>query len=281
MTLIGRLRREIAERLRAQGVDNPWLDAKLLMAEALRVDHAWLFNHDDDHLDLPQLARIEALVRRRCDREPISLILGRREFWSLQFQVTADVLAPRADSETLIEAALTAVSDREAPFSLLDLGTGTGCLLLALLSELPNATGIGVDLSPAALAVAEGNAAGLGLAARSSWVVSDWCARLDGRFDIILANPPYIVSTEIGGLAPEVVHYEPRLALDGGADGYDAYRKLAAQLPPLLNDNGVALFEVGIGQATEVARLLVDNGLVIREIRRDLAGVERCVVASH
>jgi release factor glutamine methyltransferase len=281
VTLIGALRREIAERLRAQGVDNPWLDAKLLMAEALHVDYAWLFNHEDDQLELPEIARIEALVRRRCNREPISLILGRREFWSLQFQVTADSLAPRADSETLIEAALTAVSDREAPLSLLDLGTGTGCLLLALLSELPNATGIGVDLSPAALAVAEGNAARLGLAARSRWVESDWCARLDGRFDVILANPPYIVSTEIAGLAPEVAHYEPRLALDGGADGYDAYRKLAAQLSPLLTDNGVALFEVGIGQAAEVARLLVDNGLVIREIRRDLAGVERCVVASH
>lgn len=281
MTLVGALQREIVDRLAAAQVDNPRLDAKLLMAEALRVDPGWLFNHIDDPLDLPQIARIEALVRRRCDREPISLILGRREFWSLDFRVTADTLAPRADSETVIEAALALIPDRTAKLSLLDLGTGTGCLLLALLSELPNASGIGVDRSPAALAVASDNAARLGLAARTRWVESDWCAAIEGRFDVILANPPYIASAEIDGLAPEVAHYEPRSALDGGVDGLDDYRTLSAQLPSRLAENGIALLEVGVGQASGVAQLLVAGGLAIRSIRRDLNGIERCVAAFY
>jgi len=207
----------------------------------------------------------------------MSSILGRREFWSLDFVVTPDTLAPRPDSETLIEAVLAALPDRSAPLSLVDFGTGTGCLLLTLLSELPNAEGIGIDISRPALAIAGGNAKRLGLADRCRFLCSDWSAALEGRFDLIISNPPYIPSGDIAGLEPEVARFEPLSALDGGADGLDAYRALAAQIPPLLKPGGIGAFEVGAGQAPQVAALLAEAGLTPRGIHRDLGGIERVV----
>jgi release factor glutamine methyltransferase len=205
-------------------------------------------------------------------------ILGRREFWSLDFAVTSDTLTPRPDSETLVAAVLDIVAGRDRPLGILDLGTGTGCLLLALLHELPNATGVGVDRSAAALAVALGNAQALGLAPRVQFHEGDWGEGLTGRFDVVISNPPYIVSADVPNLSPEVRH-EPRLALDGGADGLDAYRALAPHVGRLLEPAGVAVLEIGEGQAPAVEEILRTAGLKPVDRRRDLAGIERCIVA--
>jgi len=281
MTTIGEALRAATARLNDAGIDGARLDARLLLAEALGKDNSWLFNHANDELSVEAEAAFAALLEKRLERQPVSLILGRREFWSLDFTVTRDTLAPRPDSETLVEAVLAEVADRQAPLSLLDLGTGTGCLLLALLSELPNASGIGVDVNPSTLAVAQGNAERLGFAARTRFVRSSWWDAVEGRFDIILSNPPYIPSGDIAGLDPEVARFEPLGALDGGADGLDAYRLLAAGADKFLTGSGLIAFEVGAGQASDVAVLLERAGFPLRAIRRDLAGIERCVVSTR
>lgn len=279
MSSISEVLRKATLRLAEAGIDSARLDARLLLGKALGVDGTWLFNHAND--EMPDERDFEGLIERRLTREPVSLILGHREFWSLDFTVTRDTLAPRPDSETLIEAVLAELPDRGRPLSLLDLGTGTGCLLLALLSELPAARGIGVDLDPATLAVAKGNAERLGFAGRAEFLNSDWWRNISGRHDVILSNPPYIPSREIGALDPEVAKFEPRGALDGGADGLDAYRHLAAGAGNFLAEQGVIAFEVGAGQAQDVASLLREAGFAIRQVRKDLAGIERCVVAGR
>ena len=278
----------IAECLRAAtavlaeaGVDSARLDARLLLGEVLGRDAGWLFNHGDDSLDEKSEAAFAALIGRRRERQPMSLILGRREFWSLDFTVTRDTLAPRPDSETLIEAVLAELPDRTQPLSLLDLGTGTGCLILALLSELPKARGTAVDIDPATLAVATGNAERLGLSGRASFVRSNWFEKIDGRFDVILSNPPYIKSDDIAGLDPEVARFEPIGALDGGADGLDAYRFLISGADKYLTEEGLIAFEVGAGQAPDVAALLAKAGFASCSIHRDLAGIERSVMARR
>jgi len=281
MSKVGETLNELVARLRQAGIDNPRLDSRLLLAAAMGVDKIWLFSHPEAEIGEPAGARLAELAARRCRREPMSQILGRREFWSLDFLVTGDTLTPRPDSETVIEAVLEQIADRQAPLSLLDLGTGSGCLLLALLSELPKAQGLGIDRSPAALAVAAENAKRMGLADRSRFLCSDWCAAVTGGFDVILCNPPYIASGEIEGLEPEVARFEPKHALDGGKDGLDDYRRLAPQIAAHLNPAGIAAFEIGAGQAPEVAALLAEQGLALRSVRRDLGGIERCVVVAR
>jgi len=281
MTLIAEALRAATARLDAAGIDGARLDARLLLAEALGKDGTWLFNHANDELDAGAEAAFTVLLEKRLERQPVSLILGRREFWSLDFTVTRDTLAPRPDSETLIEAILDELPDRRAPLSVLDLGTGTGCLLLALLSELPNARGVGVDLNPDTLAVAQGNAERLGFGGRTRFIRSNWWDAVEGCFDVILSNPPYIPSGDIPDLDPEVARFEPLGALDGGADGLDAYRLLAAGVEDFLAEAGVIAFEVGAGQAPDVAVLLERAGFPLRAIRRDLAGIERCVVSGR
>jgi len=277
--IISQALREATAKLAAAGIDSARLDARLLLAEALGVSGTWLFNHAND--ELADESAFATLIERRAKREPVSLILGRREFWSLEFTVTRDTLSPRPDSETLIEAILAELPDRSRPLSLLDLGTGTGCLLLSLLSELPAARGIGVDIDPDTLAVAKGNAERLGLSGRAEFVRSDWWQNISGRYDVILSNPPYIPSGEISGLDPEVAKFEPLGALDGGADGLDAYRRLVAGAGYFLAEQGVIAFEVGAGQARDVAALLAEAGFASRQARKDLAGIERCVVAAR
>jgi release factor glutamine methyltransferase len=279
MTTIQSALRDATDQLAAAGVEQARLDARLLLAKALGVTNSWLFNHADGPL-LDQSA-FAALIERRRAREPMSLILGHREFWSLDFTVTRDTLAPRPDSETLIEAVLSELPDRTCPLSLLDLGTGTGCLLLSLLSELPAARGIGVDRDPKALVVAQGNGERLGFAGRVEFIRSDWWQNIGGRHDVIVSNPPYIPSGEIGRLDPEVAAFEPLGALDGGADGLDAYRFLVSGAADFLAQDGIIAFEVGAGQAADVAALLTGAGFSVRNIRRDLAGIERCVVAGR
>jgi len=265
-------------RLAAAGVEDARREARLLLAHALGTGTATLIADPARALDRAAQERFNALVDRRAAREPMSHILGRREFWSLDFAVTRDVLDPRADSETLVEAALALFPDREAPLAVLDLGTGTGCLLLAVLAERPGARGLGVDASAAALRIAAGNADRLGLGARASFRQGDWGDGLTGRFDLILCNPPYIPAAAIAALAPEVAHWEPRTALDGGADGLDAYRTLAGQFNRLLEPKAVAVVEVGDKQADAVAEIFAAAEMVVDSRRRDLSGIERCLV---
>lgn len=266
-----------AARLAAAGVDAPRRDARLLLAAAVGTDTATLLAHVERGVDPGAAARFAESIARRAAREPVSRILGRREFWSLSFRVTPATLDPRPDSETLIEAALAGVADRQAPLELLDLGTGTGCLLLALLSELPNATGIGIDRDPEAVAAAAVNADALGLASRASFQLGDWAAGVSGPFDLVVSNPPYVPEAEIDLLAPEVARFEPRAALSGGTDGLDAYRALAPQLARLLGDRGRAALELGVGQHAAVAAILAAAGLEIQGFHDDLNGIARCV----
>jgi release factor glutamine methyltransferase len=266
-----------ADRLKAAGIDQPRREGRLLLAYALGLDPATVIGHPE--YPVSDRDGFLALVEQRARGVPMAHILGRREFWSLDFRVTPDTLDPRPDSETLVEAALAALAGRRGDaLSVLDLGTGTGCLLLAVLSELPCADGTGVDLSQAAAAIARENARRLGLDARCRFVVGDWAAAIHSRFDLILSNPPYIPKGEIVALQREVARFEPRLALDGGPDGLDAYRRIGAELPRLLQPDGIAILEVGAGQWGPVAGMMRDAGLRVGAPRADLAGVERCVI---
>ena len=271
-----------AARLKAAGIDDPRRATRLLLAHALGVDQAAIIGHPER--PVADCDAFLELVGRRTRGVPMAHILGRREFWSLEFRVTPDTLDPRPDSETVVEAALAAVSGRRgAAISVLDLGAGTGCLLLAVLSELPAAHGIAVDISPAAVAVARGNAIKLGLGQRAQFFAGDWGSALAGGFDLVLVNPPYVPRGEIAGLQTEVAQYEPRLALDGGEDGLDAYRRLAGELPRLLRAGGTAAIEVGCGQWEAVAALFRAAGLGVGNPAFDLAGVARCIIChgSH
>tara|TARA_R110002167_G_scaffold112578_2_gene285098 strand:+ start:179 stop:1066 length:888 start_codon:yes stop_codon:yes gene_type:complete len=267
-------------RLRAAEVAEPRLDASVLLAAALEEDRARLWGRDERRLTAAQVELFQDYVEQRAARRPVAQIVGQREFWSLSFAVSAAVLDPRPDSETLIEAALASVVVRNQPLRVLDLGTGSGCLLLALLSELPAATGVGVDISPAALAVAAGNAARLGLRQRCDLVVGDWSSPLVGGFDIVLSNPPYLSEAELSQVAPEVRLHEPTLALDGGVDGLSAYRALLPGLPALLRPGGRVFLECGAAQADALGEMLVATGLGAVERYADLAEHTRCLAAA-
>lgn len=279
-TLGERLDRAVA-RLTEVGVPDARLDAELLLAHVLGEERWRLRFRRDERLSTDGGARFEALIEGRAARRPVSRLLGHREFWSLDFAVDDAVLDPRPDSEALVEAALATVPDRTAALRIVDLGVGSGCLLLALLSELPNAVGLGVDRSLDAIRTARANADTLGLANRACFVVGDWAAALpDGVFDLAVTNPPYIARDELAGLAPEVTRGDPRQALDGGDDGLDAYRVLSPALARLLRAEGHAVLEHGASQADAVAGLLENGGLAVSRRVRDLAGHERCLVAT-
>jgi release factor glutamine methyltransferase len=276
---VGAARASVAVRLAAAGVDSPALDARLLVEVATGLDVAALAAAPERILSARQHVDLEALVARRASREPMSQILGRAGFWTIELIVTPDVLTPRPESETVIEAALEETRSTAAGRAL-DLGVGPGTLLLAFLKERPGWCGVGVDACAAALAVARANALALGLSDRAGFVHGDWDAPLaPQRFDLVLANPPYIPSADIESLAPEVRDHEPRLALDGGADGLDAYRRLAPALARLLAPNGAAALEVGAGRGSAVADILA-SALPRAAIRvaPDLAGRDRVVV---
>ena len=266
--------RAIEEMLARAGIENPRREARLLLEHVLAKDGARF----EKSLTRKQEAALAELAVRRAAREPLSRILGMREFWSLEFRLSPDTLDPRPDSETLVEALLGAVPDRAAALRLLDLGTGTGCLLLALLSELPNAWGLGIDLAPGAAAMAADNAERLGLAVRACFAVGDWTDAIGGRFDLIAVNPPYIPDAAIAGLEPEVAQWDPRLALGGGPDGLAAIRLLVRVLPKILADQGIAAMEVGAGQAASAAGLAAAAGLEIIAFKNDLGGVWRCLL---
>ena len=266
--------RDGAARLRAGGIDNPRLEARLLLAHALGITTEALLR---DPRAAVGRAPYDTLLGRRAAREPLALITGRCEFWSLDLAVSAATLIPRADSETLIEAALAAMPERDRVRRILDLGTGTGCLLLAALSEFPAALGVGTDRSAAATSLARDNAAMLGMADRAAFACTDWAAGLAGRFDLILSNPPYIRTAELPALMPEVARHEPAAALDGGPDGLNAYRRILPELPRRLAAGGVAVLELGAGQAAAVAALARAAGFTATP-RADLAGIPRALV---
>ncbi len=277
---VGPALRRAAARLREAGIDAPSLDATLLLAEATGQERSRLIAFPERALSTDELSAYEALLVRRARREPVSRILGRREFWSLNFAVTADTLDPRPETEVLVEAVLARLNGPEAELRILDLGCGSGCILLALLSELGKAEGLGVDSSAAAVEVARGNAEALGLRDRAAFQVGDWAAGLEGRWQAIVSNPPYIIESEIGDLAPEVSRYDPRQALCGGADGLDAYRVLLPQAARLLAPEGLLALEFGIDQGNAVQRLAEAAGFTVRDIVRDLAGRQRCLIAT-
>jgi release factor glutamine methyltransferase len=267
-----------AAALARAGVDQPRREARLLLGHALGLSAGVVFGQPERPLSGPEGRRLEGLLRRRGAREPMAYLLREREFWSLSFEVTPATLIPRPESETLVEAALAFARDRDSSLRVLDLGTGSGCLLLALLSELAGATGLGVDSSAAALAVARRNAARLGLAARAGFVAGHWGEALAGGFDIVLCNPPYVADGEMARLAPEITRFEPAAALFAGADGGRCYQALAPDLARLLAAGGAAFVELAAGARQRVATIFEAQGLVGAAWHRDLGGIERCAV---
>ena len=269
-------------QLKAGGCLDALTDARLLLCAAAGIDRAGLVRDPDLPLGAASAGRFESYLRRRAAGEPVSRILGRREFWGLDLVVTPAVLDPRPDTETLISAVLEIVGrNRGHPWRILDLGTGSGAILCALLSELPAAHGWAVDRSFAACAVARHNLVRHGLAGRCLVLRGDWGASLRPEsFDLVVSNPPYIETAVIAGLDADVRDHDPRAALDGGPDGLAAYRAIAPQLPMLLAPGGHALFEVGAGQHGDVASLLRQAGFGNPRIHRDLAGIGRVVAAQ-
>ncbi len=276
MTTLVSLWTDVRRRLEAAGVELPVFDARLLLEEGAGVARMDILTEPRRELSEAQVAAVTALAARREAREPIAHILGRKQFWSLALEVSPDVLVPRPDTETVVQAALAFLPEGEAA-RVLDLGVGSGAILLAILSERPQAHGVGVDVSEAALTVARANGEKLELNNRISWRRGEWDAGFEGGFDVVVSNPPYIPSAEIETLEPEVSRYEPRQALDGGADGLDAYRAIVPRLPHLLRPGGGFALEVGQGQADTVADMARQAGLEAVETRPDLAGISRVV----
>ena len=266
--------------LQRSHVETASLDARILLEHVLGISREELLMGMDRHLTPQQQEAYKKLVAERAARRPLAQIVGRREFWGAEFSVSQNTLDPRPDSETLVEAVLERVEDRSAPLSILDLGTGTGCLLLSLLRELPDAKGLGVDVSPDALTVAKENAGALGLDERVRFVGSNWCEHVEGTFDIVISNPPYIPTADIEALEPEVSRYEPRLALDGGVDGLECYRRIMEKMPHLLSARGFAALEIGIGQQRSLEILAQQNGLTVDAVKKDLGGIPRVVVIN-
>ncbi|MDH5489375.1 MAG: peptide chain release factor N(5)-glutamine methyltransferase [Rhodospirillaceae bacterium] len=273
-----------AEQLERAGIENPRMEARMLGALAINAGPETVVGESDREMTIEENEIFVSSLRRRCNHEPMAYITGLREFWSLAFKVTPATLIPRPDSETLIEGVLAQIDDKSGAIRILDLGTGSGCLLLALLSELGNARGVGVDASIDALEVAKLNANNLGLSGRAEFINADWNSpefieTLGEKFDLVISNPPYISNSELQQLDITVSAHEPMSALDGGADGLDSYRAIVGILDKLLNDDGVAAFEVGFTQGETVALMLSQSAMQVIEIREDLSGIGRAVLA--
>ena len=275
--------REAARKLTAAGAATPLLDAEILAAFTLGIERGDVLLKWDEAFAPDDLQHFNALIKRRALREPVARITGVQEFWSLPFKVTPDTLIPRPDSETLVAAVLERTG-KTSPVRILDLGTGTGCLLLALLSELPEAAGVGVDISKGTLECAFENAKNLNLSGRARFTVFDWMNDIplnEGLFDIVISNPPYIPAGEIAGLELEVAKFAPRAALDGGPDGLDHYRRIIAKAPGFFGGKGGQIYlEIGDGQAGEVKTLLKEADFITLEAYHDLAGKTRVVAAQ-
>jgi release factor glutamine methyltransferase len=275
---IAALRREIAGKLAATS-DSAALDARMLVAHAMGITPDAVLFRDEEAVGSAVVVRAMNLAQRRVRGEPVARIVGEQEFYGLTFMVSPATLVPRPDTETVVDAVL-GLMDRDAAVAILDLGTGSGAILLALLSQLPNAVGVGIDASADALATAAANATRLGLEKRAAFAVGDWAKGLTTQFAVVVSNPPYIAHDEIATLAVDVRDYDPHMALDGGNDGLDAYRAILSDLSRVLADGGVAFLEIGFGQAGAVAEQAAENGFRAT-FRRDLAGIERVAILSR
>jgi release factor glutamine methyltransferase len=274
-------RRALTVRFRTNKIDTADLDARILVGAVLDLDLTGMIASAGRLLTADQSIRLDDLAGRRLAGEPIARLLGHKEFWGLRLKVSAATLVPRPDTETVVEFALEisrACQSRERPWRIADIGTGSGAILLALLSELPEARGVGTDISVAALRMAYANAIDLGLAERAVFIACNYAAALPGPFDLIVSNPPYIRSAEIGQLATEVRDHDPHQALDGGVDGLDAYRALIPQAARLLAPGGALVVEAGHGQSRDIAGLMTSAGLTLkRPAKTDLAGIHRAI----
>jgi release factor glutamine methyltransferase len=278
--------RDTAVALTAAGIDNARFEARLLLARASGLAIEQIVARGTDEVPAALVEALRVLTARRVRREPMAYILGEREFWGLPFKVSPAVLVPRPDSETMIEAVVSLLPDRGRAWRILDLGLGSGCLLLTLLCEYRQAKGVGLEVSAEALAVAEENARALGVAERvrligGDWRCPGWAAGLGGPFDLVVSNPPYIASAAIRALMPEVSSFEPRLALDGGQDGFEAYRAVIAAGPQLVSPGGFMAVEAGYDQASEIKRLFEASGMRFQALWKDLGGIDRIVVARN
>jgi len=274
-------RRALTARFKSGSIESAELDARILVGEALGLDLTGLIAAAHRPLTSDESLRLENFANQRLSGEPIARIVGYKEFWGLALKLSPATLVPRPDTETVVELSLEmlqAVPEQDRPLRIADLGTGSGAILLALLSELPGAYGVGTDISVAALRTARANAAALELADRAGFIACDYAAALSGPFDLVTSNPPYVRSSDIAGLAVEVRDHDPFGALDGGADGLDAYRKLIPQAAALLAQQGALVVEAGHGQSDDVQRLMTAAGLTLeRHAKADLAGVRRAV----
>jgi release factor glutamine methyltransferase len=278
----GDVQRQLARALEAAGSDAGMMEARMILSAALDLDHAGFLRDQNEPIGSEAAILVLDMARRRIGHEPISRILGHREFFGLDFAVDRSVLDPRPDTETLVESVIDAIAERwQAPLTILDLGVGSGAILCALLASFPHVFGVGVERSEAACKMAKKNLATLGFAHRGAIVCGSWAEAIAASFDVIVSNPPYIAQGAIAGLDPEVRDYDPHLALDGGADGYDAYRAIVPQLPRLLAPDGVTVFELGQGQENIVKELFESAGLQVTGMRRDLAGIERAITAER
>lgn len=278
-TSLGHLIEEGEQLLKAADIEDARREAQLLIAAALQKSMTEIFMMDKNTLIDPVLIR--QYFARRAQREPFAYIVKAQGFWSLDLEVSPATLIPRADSEALIEVLLKLLPDKKIPYRFLDLGTGTGCLLLAALSEYPNSFGVGIDLVPQAAALASKNAKRCQLQDRAVFMAGHWGDSIQGQFDVILSNPPYIRKHELLELMPEVQNYEPMSALDGGEDGLDAYRYICHQAVDLLSDKGILILELGIKQDQEIAKYALSKGLSVVQKQHDLNDCIRALVLSR
>tara|TARA_Y100001970_G_scaffold276097_1_gene378301 strand:- start:1070 stop:1882 length:813 start_codon:yes stop_codon:yes gene_type:complete len=264
--------------LNEAGVKDAAVDGRILASAAFDLSREDMLRDPNAPLATERVAIFWGMIARRRAREPVSRILGKREFRSLEFEIAQTTLDPRSDSENLVEAALDVAKEMSNDLRILDIGTGTGCLLLSILRELPDARGVGTDIDPGAVACARRNASALGLSNRSEFLHTSWVTRVKPVFDIVVSNPPYIPSNDILGLAPEVSKYDPLVALDGGVDGLEAYRSLAECIGQIISRAGAAVLEVGDRQASPVAQIFALAGYYLGGSRQDLAGNERVLI---
>lgn len=267
------------DTLKQSGVDNPDIVARDFIKRTVDVADIDIILSSEQEIYEGKIEEINQSLKRHISGEPVSRIYGEREFWGIPFKITSDVLDPRQDTETIVEAAIKKFIGRP-PELVLDLGTGSGCLIVSLLTEWPKANGVAVDVCKKALRVAKENAQSAGVEKRLKLIHSNWSESVKGTFDVIVSNPPYISNHEIANLSLEVKNYDPILALDGGDDGLDCYKKIFTEIKSLLKPDGTAFFEIGISQADDVTRLVEDSGLLVNMVHPDIAGIPRVVEIS-
>lgn len=268
------------QRLREAGIETDVLDATILLQKALNISRETLIKEPEKSVPNEVVVQFREMLARRINHEPIAYIVGKKEFYGRDFEVTSATLIPRPDSEVLIDAILKHLPKEEKiPIRVIDLGTGSGCLLLTILAEIEGSSGVGVDISPEAILVAQKNAQKLGLAKRVEFRINDWRTdEIRDGFDVVISNPPYIKKNDISGLHPNVYYYEPHTALDGGLDGLECYRQLARVIAQILKPSGMVFLECGLGQHQDVVEIFNQQKFKLVSFEKDLAGINRCII---